>query len=147
MSTQASYTPEEWRTLQFAPLWAFTAVAGADRSIDQKEMMALAKELAEAPLYKDALTREVLMSVGANLQSLMTAYRDDTRDVLTGLKDVADVLDRKAGPEEAQNFKQAMLLIVKNVAESSGGMFGSKFSNEEKAAAVLIAQALRLKIG
>ena len=146
MSTQASYTAQEWRTLQFAPLWAFTAVAGADRNIDQEEMMALAKELAEAPLYKDPLTREVLMSVGANLQAIMTAYRDDSRDVLTGLSDVADVLDRKADADEAQAFKQSMLLIVKNVAEASGAKWGDKFSNEEKAAAVLIAQAMRLRI-
>jgi hypothetical protein len=146
---QAAFTKEEWRTLQFAPLWTFTAVAGADREIDDKEMAALAKELAEAPLYKDPLVREVLSTIVNNLAQIMREYAADSRDVLGGLGEVADLLDRKVAAEEAQSFKRAMLFIGHNIAEASGGgLFGrgEKTSDEEKAALVIVAASLRIAL-
>jgi hypothetical protein len=68
MSVQDSFTASEWRTLEFAPLWAFFGVAGIDRNIDEAETAVLATELNEALLYKDELTRGVLSSVAADLQ-------------------------------------------------------------------------------
>ena len=149
MSPRPGYTTEEWQTLQFAPLWTFSAIAGAEGGIDDKEKGALAKELAEAPLFKEALVREVLSSLAGDLANQLRAYGADTRDVLKGLGDVADVLDRRATPEEAKNFKNAMLLIGRNVAQASGGGFlgtGDKVSDHEKAAFVLVAAAMRVKV-
>jgi chorismate synthase len=141
-----SYTVEEWRTLQFAPLWVFTAVAGADRNIDQKEAGALAKELSEWAQFKEPLVQEVLLSVARDLANVMTQYRTDSRDVMAGLKDVADLLDRKAMQEQVKNFKGALLLIGRNIAQASGGGplgLGDKVSAEEKTALALIMMALR----
>jgi hypothetical protein len=135
--------------LQFTPLWTFSAIAGAESGIDDKEKAALAKELAEAPLFKEALVREVLLALAGDLANQLRAYGADTRDVLKGLGDMADVLDRRATPEEAKNFKNAMLLIGRNIAQSSGGGFlgtGDKVSDREKAAFVLVAAAMRVKI-
>ena len=92
MSTQASFTSEEWRTLQFAPLWIFSLVAGADGSIDKKEIAALAKELQEAVLFKEPLARDVLLSVATNFADVMSQYQADSRNAVTGLRDVADLI-------------------------------------------------------
>jgi hypothetical protein len=145
MSSRGNFTADEWQTLQFAPLWVFSAVASADDDIDKKELNALAEELKDAPLFKNPLARDVLISVATNFGSIMEAYRRDSRDILRGLRDVAAVLAAKESPDTAQGFKRAMLLIGKNVAEASrGGLFGPKISKEEKAAIALVAAALDL---
>nr|NIP22870.1 hypothetical protein [Phycisphaerae bacterium]NIW46342.1 hypothetical protein [Gammaproteobacteria bacterium]NIW97224.1 hypothetical protein [Phycisphaerae bacterium]NIX26685.1 hypothetical protein [Phycisphaerae bacterium] len=60
MSKQTSFSPKQWLSLQFAPLWVFLAVAGADGAIDKRELKALLLELDEALLYRDPLTNEIL---------------------------------------------------------------------------------------
>ena len=41
MAFKEKYSSEEWKKLQFALLWVFDAVAGADNKIDKKEKHAL----------------------------------------------------------------------------------------------------------
>lgn len=141
-----NFTTDEWRTLQFAPLWVLTAVGSADGKVDQQEIGALAKELAEWLQFKDSLVQELLLSVGQELQSLMRLYAADTRNVFTGLQQVADLLDRKATAEQAKAVKGSLLLIGRNIAEASGGGFlqkKGKISSEEQNALVAIFVALR----
>ncbi|HEY4688703.1 MAG TPA: hypothetical protein VIK33_05280 [Anaerolineae bacterium] len=147
MNNRSLFTADEWRTLQFAPLWVFTAVAGADRSVDEKEVAALAKEIADWALYKEPLVQEILLSVALDLSNMMAQYRADSRNVMTGLSNVADVLDRKATVDQAKNFKGAMVLLGRNIAQASGGgLFGAgdKMSGDEKAALGLIILSLRV---
>jgi hypothetical protein len=76
----------------------------------------------------------------------MQQYDRDSRDVLTGLRDVAYVLDESASPEQCDKFTRAMMIIGGQVAKASGkGIFGRKnaVSDEEKAALLLITAALR----
>jgi hypothetical protein len=143
MSLRAAYTAEEWQTLQFGPLWVFNTVAGADQQIDKKEVEALAKELQEAPLYKDPLVREILLSLAGDLGDLMGQYQRDTRNVMVGLQDVARVL-QKAPADNALAYKRAMLLIGGNVAKAAGGGIFQRdpISNEEKGALVMVAMWL-----
>lgn len=149
MEIRGSYTEEEWYTLQFAPLWTFTVVAAADEQLGSKEVEALVKELTEAHLYRDALAREVLMSVADEFQDVMERYKGDQRDVLAGLTDVAEVLDRKATPEAAEGFKKAMLLIGHSVARASAEDLseGEDIREGEREALLLVAEALRLSLG
>jgi uncharacterized protein YegL len=146
MSTRAAFTTDEWRTLQFAPLWIFSAVASVDGKIDNKALEALAKELQEAPLFKEELVRDVLFSVATDLANVMQRYSVDKRDIAAGLNDVADVLDRKAAPLQAHNFKGAMILIGRNIAEATTRRLlglGDKISENKMAALALIAIVLR----
>lgn len=141
-----SYTTSEWRTLQFCPLWVFAAVAGADKKIDDKEAGALAKELSEWAQFNEPLAQEVLLSLGTDLSNMMPLFNQDARDVMAGFRDVADLLDRKATAQQSKGFKGAMLLIGRNIAQSSGGgMFGTgdKMSTDEKNALALIMITLR----
>lgn len=146
MTVQASYTQQEWQLLEFAPLWVFAAVAGADSKVDDKEMEAFLKDVSEAALYKEPLVREVLMSLGSNFAESMTRFREDSRPVDRGLADVASLLDRKSDNEEANNFKKAVVGIGLDVARASGRIFGDNMSKEEKQALVIVASALRVEL-
>lgn len=148
MSIRDSYAPSEWQTLQFAPLWVFHAVAGADKNIDEKEMEALAKEIQDAPVFKDPLVREVMLSLAVDLATIMQAYGPDPRQVLQGLKDVADLVESKTSPAEANRFKAGMLYIGHNIAKASGGgiFHRDPVSKEEKGALVMVAAALRVDL-
>lgn len=141
-----SFTTNEWHTLQFCPLWVFAAIAGADKKIDDKEAGALAKELSEWAQFNEPLAQEVLLTVGNDLSNVMSLFNKDSRDVMAGFRDVADLLDRKATPQQSKGFKGAMLLIGRNIAQASGGgIFGTgdKISTEEKNALALIMVTLR----
>ncbi len=146
MSAQRSFATEEWQTLQFAPLWVFAQVAGADRKIDKKEMAALAKEISEAPLFKGALVREVLISVRGDFENVWRQFQADPRGVLEGLQEVRQLLDSQVSADDAKRFKGSMLLIGRNIAEASGKLFGSKVCEEEKAALALVSIALNMSL-
>jgi hypothetical protein len=64
MSQRDAYTAEEWRTLQFAPFWIFSAVIGAYDRYDQRDYQAFVRCLEAAALAEGRLGREVLASVG-----------------------------------------------------------------------------------
>lgn len=139
-----SYTAEEWRTLQFAPIWAFSLTAGVDGEIDSKETGAFVNQLTELAKSKEPLIREVLDS---NIANLMEAYKADPRAVIAGLKDVVELLDRKATQEQAESFKRTMLSIGRNISQASGGGLFSvtgKVSAAEETAFALLAMTLRV---
>jgi hypothetical protein len=144
-----AFAAAEWRDMQFAPLWAFVAVAGADRTIDQDEVAALSKELTEALLYKNELARRVFSALAIDFGTIWPAFQADPRDCMTGLMNVAELLDRKVPAEEANGFKKSVLEICVNVAKASGGGTPGSVENvctEETGAFVLVAAALRVQL-
>ena len=143
---RSRFNDTEWQTVLFTPLWAFHAVAAVDGKVDDKEVAALAKELAEAPLFRDELAREVLTLLGTDLRTIMPAFMADSRAIVSGLEEAASIFDAKLPPGGADGFKRAVMLIALNVAKASGPRFGDKMAKEEKAAAALIAMALRLPV-
>ncbi len=146
MSYRNQFTYSEWQTLQFAPLWVFSMVASVDGRLENKEVVALAKELAEAPLYRNPLAREVLISVGQNLAEVWPAYQRDSRNAVEGLHEVDMLLGQKVDDDETEDFKMAILGIGQEIIEKSAkGFFGPKDKTKEKAALVLAAIALGVR--
>jgi hypothetical protein len=135
-----AYTTEEWRTLQFAPLWAYSIVAGIEGDVDDAERIALAAELARAASNEDPLVREILGSVARDEASVVPAYNADPRDPVSGLGDVANVLGR-AAPAQAEAFKHAVLELARTVAGASGSGPGG-IGLRERAALELVASSL-----
>jgi hypothetical protein len=142
---RTSFSDAEWSTVLFTPLWAFYAVAGIDKKIDDKEASALSKELVEAGLYKDEFTREVLGAIASDFVANMEAYNADRRDILKGLMEAGQLLDAKIGAK-ADDFKRTCLGIAVNAAKASGPIIGDKVSKDEKKALVLVAAALRVPL-
>lgn len=149
MSSQTLFSSNEWRTLQFTPLWVFGAVATADGKIDKKEVAALAAELAQAPLYKEILARDVMLSLGTDFSNLFHLFGSDGRNVVQGLTEVANILDRKVSPQTAYNFKASMLMIGYNVSESTGKGFlgmGQKALDQKHQALDAVAMIMRFSM-
>jgi len=58
VSERDRYTPEEWRTLQFAPFWMFGAVVGAYNRFDPRDFHVFLRCLEVATLGEGRLRRE-----------------------------------------------------------------------------------------
>jgi len=71
VSERDGYTPEEWRTLQFAPFWIFSAVIGAYDRFDPRDYRAFVHCLEAATMAEGRLGREVLASVVADRERLL----------------------------------------------------------------------------
>ena len=134
-------TDSEWTTLQYSPLWVFAGVAAIDGKIDEKEAAALLKELYEAGLYKSDLAREIFGSVAGNLSALHAPFRADGRNLVDGLRQVKDILAKYCTPKDANDYKQALVLLGKNIASASGGggIFKKKSPISDKEMAALVA--------
>lgn len=143
---RTDFTDAEWNTVLFTPLWAFYAVAGMDKVVDEKEAGVLSKELMEAGLYRDEFTREVLTAIAADFRTVMGSYNSDSRDIVQGLQDSAALLDTKMSGGRADDFKRTCLAIAVNAAKASGPVWGDKISKDEKKALLVVAAALRVPI-
>lgn len=140
----AGFSAAEWATLQLSPLWVFALVAGADGIIDERETLALVKELSESHLFRGELARQVLASLSVDVDGWSSAVLTDRREPLQGLVEVRALLDARASTEDAELMKTALLLIGRNVAQASGGMVGmdDPLSPEERVALTAIAGTL-----
>jgi hypothetical protein len=141
MSRRERFTAEEWRTLQFAPFWMFSAVVGAYGRFDPLEYQAFARCLEAAAGAADGLGREVLASVVADRDRLAALYQTDRRTIAVGLVAVSAVLGRVA-PEEAEGFKGVLVSGIGEGVARARGRFGVQMSEEDANAVLLAAQLL-----
>lgn len=149
MSSQSLFLASEWKTLQFAVLWVFGAVATADGKVDKWEVEALSKEASQAHLYKEPLARDVLLSLFIDFENNFNLLRRDSRNVVQGLTEVANILDRKVSPQVAYDFKGAILMIGFNVSESTGRGFlglGQKSLDQKHKALDAVAIIMRFSL-
>lgn len=142
MTKTMDFTTSEWQTLQFAPLWAFSLVAGVDGKIEFKEFKAFAEEIGDASSYKSPLVRNVLSSIGSDFAATAEAYFADTRKIDVGLTEVADLLSTKVDHDEAVMFKAAIVMLAVKVAKAGRGRFHRSVGKNEKAAVVFLGSLL-----
>jgi hypothetical protein len=142
MSERDRFTTEEWRTLQFAPFWVFSAVIGAYRRFDHRDYGAFARSMdAAATTTEGRLGREVLASVVAERDRLAAAYGVDGRSIGVGLGHVAAIL-RNADGDEAELFKRMLIAEIGEAVARARGRFGTEMSKEDANALTLAAQLL-----
>jgi hypothetical protein len=143
MSERDRFTTEEWRTLQFAPFWVFSAVIGAYRRFDHRDYGAFARSVdAAAATTEGRLGREVLASVVAERDRLAAAYGVDGRSIGVGLGHVAAILRKVADDDEAELFKRMLIAEVGEAVARARGRFGTEMSKEDANALTLAAQLL-----
>jgi hypothetical protein len=141
MTQRASFTPEEWRTLQFAPFWMFSAVVGGYRRFDLLEFEAFARSLELAAMAPGRLSREVVTSVLQSLGALRDAYETDRRSIASGLCEVAALLNRIPS-DESDKFKAALISEIGEGVARARGRFGRMMSEEDAKNVELVAQFL-----
>ena len=136
-------TEADMQTITRSPLLVFMLVAAADGKVDKKEMQAFQKVVmtvmsSATPLLRDAMTR-LLPKIDEHLQALREAEPSEEVERL------AKILDTHF-PQEAKQFKEDLIGVAIQIAESSGGFmgFGSKISKDEKEAIGAIAAVLGL---
>ena len=143
MSEQDRYTAEEWRTLQFAPFWMFSAVIGAYDRFDPRDFQVFFRCLEAAALADGRLRREVLASVMADRERLAEQFRTEPRSIGVGLFQV-DLLLAKAGEDEAARFKEMLVLDIGEGVARARGRYGTEMSDDDARAVALAAGLLAL---
>ncbi len=141
MGEQDNLTPGEWRTLQFAPFWMFSAVVGGYRRFDVFEYEAFERSLVTAASAPGRLSREVVTSVATDLGRLMAEYGADDRSIASGLCEVAAVLT-KVPSDEADMFKGVLVSGIGEGVARARGRFGRVMSEEDAKTVELVAQFL-----
>lgn len=176
MTTRADYTPEEWKLLKYAGMDVGIAVAlaawsGPFGTLKELFYILLAGVEGQEKFSQNALIRSVwkeaepettrekiqkrLQDTKAHLASEASPEtRRDTsamtlQAALQVCTQVADLLERKAPAEEADEFKRWLLFIGERVARAARegsflGVGGSRFSEEEKTTLTALAEALRV---
>jgi hypothetical protein len=144
VSERDRYTPEEWRTLQFAPFWMFGAVVGAYNRFDPRDFQVFLRCLEVATLGEGRLRRELLESVLDDRDRLAEQFYADPRTIGVGLFQ-ADLLLRRAGDDEAAWFKDMLVLDVGEGVARARGRYGTEMSDDDASAVVLAAQLLAVE--
>jgi hypothetical protein len=144
MGGRERYTPEEWRTLQFAPFWMFSAVVGAYNRFDPRDFQVFVRCLEAATLAEGALQRELLESVLADRDRLAEQFRTEPRSIGVGLFQV-DLLLAKAGGDEAARFKEMLVLEIGEGVARARGRYGTEMSDDDAKAVALAAGLLALE--
>jgi hypothetical protein len=144
MGERERYTPEEWRTLQFAPFWMFSAVVGAYNRFDPRDFQVFVRCLEAATLAEGALRHELLESVLADRDRLAEQFHADPRTIGVGLFQ-ADLVLRRAGEDEAALFKEMLVLDVGEGVARARGRYGTEMSDDDARAVALAAGLLALE--
>jgi uncharacterized tellurite resistance protein B-like protein len=147
MAFKEKYTPAEWKKLQYALLWVFDAVAGADNKIDKKEMKTLEKIVANSGKFFNDLARELFMEIKDSFQAFYDEFEKQSVKEDQGLKEVAELLKGKVLDETALNYKKTLIAIGVLIGHSSGSLFGSKLSDEEVAQVKRVGELLSVSVG
>ena len=165
MTSKSDFTLEEWELVLRSPFEVVlgTAAIGSDSLVGAsetpQELAAGWKELGE--LAQAFPGNSILHSLSYDVQEADTQQAYTNRPVaghafdelLQMCQQVADLLDRKATPQEAAEFKRYLLIIAARVAGAAGGVGGfpgfarkkiGKLSAEEAQALKKIAAALRV---
>ena len=143
MTAKADFTPEEWRTVLEGPPSAGMIVVTAQRGGSIRETIAMAKAYAEARKHHGAseLLDEI---VSAKPEMDHTHYHSPEELKESGLqhlRDAVQVLDRKATPEEVEDYRRFVLTLADKVANAHREN-GESVSDAERAAVEEIATAL-----
>jgi hypothetical protein len=141
VSERDAYTPEEWRTLQFAPFWVFSAVIGAYDRYDPRDYQAFVRCLEAAVMAEGRLGQQVLESVVADRDRLTRQFSSEPRSIAVGLLQVDGVL-RKAGDDEADRFKGMLVLDIGEGLARARGRYGTEMSDEDAKSVMLAAKLL-----
>ncbi len=137
--------PADFETLQFSPLWVFSAVAEADGKADKKEFGALVEILGNSQYFENPSVREVFGSVARGFSDLWPRYLRDSRDIVAAFDDVKSAVDSNLETAEAMDFKKSLLFVASKVAQASGSgvlSLGNKISKDEQTAFAFIAVKL-----
>jgi len=161
MTTQSGFTPEEWTLLRIVPSFAAAGVSAADPSgifgsikesaagmqgmidsLQQGSNIELLGAMLADRSTPEMPAQKTLFGEGSHAQQM----ENFKSAVLVRIREAANLVNRKATPDEATAYKQMIMSVVERSANASteGGFLGfggvrvsnaeQSFLNEVKAA-------------
>ena len=136
MTTKSEFNADEWERVARAPALAGVMVALADRGGTFRESLALGKAYAAAKREGGSELMEQLVASPPSLDR-QTAGQPD--QIPEQIRDAVQLVEQKATPEEAEDYRQFVLRLADVVAHAhkEGGVLGiggKEVSPEEQAA-------------
>lgn len=143
MTGKAQFSDEEWKQVLQGPPIAGTIVAMAQRGGTFRESISMAKAYGEA--RKEHGESELLDEIASTRPEVdRTRYHSVEELRANGLQhlgETVELLDRKATPEEVDDYRRFVLNLAQRVAEAHREQ-GERVSEAESEAIAEIAEAL-----
>jgi hypothetical protein len=141
MTAKADFTEEEWNTVREGPAAAGIIVLTAQSGGSFRESWALAKTYTEArKQHGQSQLLDELVSEKPDVERYRSVEEQEQHG-LAGLRDAVDVLERKAQPEEVEEYKAFVLHVAERVAKAHEEE-GEPISTAEQAAIDEVASSL-----
>jgi hypothetical protein len=145
MTTKSEFNGEEWERVARGPVLAGVMVALADRGGSFRESLALGKAYAAAK--RDDGGTELLKELVASPPSLDRESAGQPDQIPEQIREAVRIVDEKATPEEAEEYRQFILRLADVVAHAhkEGGVLGiggKEVSEEEQAALDLLSSTV-----
>jgi hypothetical protein len=128
----------EWLTLQLGPVWVVSALLGRSH-LDELEEVAFWRAVDEAP-EDSALSWQLAQAMSRNRDWLLDEFLLDDRSIVSGLGQVASLLER-VSPEVSRDVRKCMLRVGSGLARARGP-FGQRISDQDRLTLELVAQLL-----
>jgi hypothetical protein len=118
MTSKADFTDEEWRLILEAPPSAGMIVVTAQRGGSFRETIAMAKAYAEARQEhgKSQLLDEIVAAKPERDHTHFHSYEELKQEGLRHLRDSVALLDKKATPEEVDEYRRFIVTLSHKVA-------------------------------
>ncbi|MBY0426953.1 MAG: hypothetical protein K2Q22_15060, partial [Cytophagales bacterium] len=143
----------------YAPIWVFSLVANVDGVLDKKEVKQFEEDIAalsgkleyDLPenIGTNPLVKGLLQGVYASISREFTSLYDkiDKVDIapLEGIKRAIQVIESKGTKDEVAAYRNTLLSIGQNVANSSGGVMLFRNSISKVEASML--EEIKIAIG
>ncbi|MGH2988935.1 MAG: hypothetical protein ACRDMA_03595 [Solirubrobacterales bacterium] len=148
MTRKADFNAEEWSLVLEAPPVAGMVVMTSHRGGTIREAVSMGKAYTEAQKEQSAELVEEIVSARPDFDRDRYKTPEELRERgLTRIREAVNLLERKATPEEVDEFKRFILDVANTVANAKkeGGVLGiggKPVSEEEKRAIDEIAQTL-----
>jgi hypothetical protein len=129
MDESVGFTPEERRTLEFAPLWMLGAVMGRYSGFGPLTLDALDALLADAgpstgPSY------DIVVGVRDHLDELVAGFEREALPIVSGLMKVDALLERRPATE-AGGVRRLLVDVVGGGIARARGPFGMGATRED----------------
>jgi hypothetical protein len=143
MTTKADFTPEEWELVLEGPTSAGMIVAGAERGGTIRESFSMARAYTEArQQHGESQLLDEVVSAKPKVDRTRHHSAEERKEYgLQQLRDAVELLERKATPEEVEDYRRFVLNLAERVA-SAHKEGGEPVSDAERAAIGEIATAL-----
>ncbi len=139
MTGKADFTEEEWTQVLEGPTSAGFAVAASERGGSFRESFSMAKAYSEARQEhgQSELLDEVVSSKPKTDRTRAGSVEELKQHELENLREAVAVLERKATPEEVEQYKRFIVGLAERVAEAHKDVSANEAATIEEIAETL----------